>query len=115
MLIQLYSLIIQEDLLDIWAGGITEEDDVLYYSKLLDGHKWGADGGFIDLKSVWGQDTIVAIHSFAGKLVIFGKENIAIYNSPDIIANIALDEVIRGIGCVLFFGMRYHHRHLAVL
>ena len=84
----------------VWAGGITEEDDVLYYSKLLDGHKWGADGGFIDLKSVWGQDTIVAIHSFAGKLVIFGKENIAIYNSPDIIGNIALDEVIRGIGCV---------------
>ena len=84
----------------VWAGGITEEDDVLYYSKLLDGHKWGSDGGIIDLKSVWGQDTIVAIHSFAGKLVIFGKENIAIYNSPDIIGNIALDEVIRGIGCV---------------
>ena len=59
----------------VWAGGITEENDVLYYSKLLDAHKWAtADtGGFIDLKSVWGQDKIVAIHSFAGKLVIFGK------------------------------------------
>jgi len=85
----------------MWAGGITEEDDVLFYSKLLDGHKWGAsDGGAIDLKSVWGHDSIVAIHPFAGKLVIFGKENIAIYNDPDTIANIALDEVIRGIGCV---------------
>jgi hypothetical protein len=85
----------------MWAGGITEEDDVLFYSKLLDGHKWGAsDGGVIDLKSVWGHDSIIAIHPFAGKLVIFGKENIAIYNDPDTIANIALDEVIRGIGCV---------------
>ena len=85
----------------LWAGGITEENDVLYYSKLLDGHKWGSgNGGIIDLKSVWGHDEIVAIHDFAGKLVIFGKENIVIYNSPDIIADIVLDEVIRGIGCV---------------
>ena len=86
----------------MWAGGITEENDVLYYSKLIDAHKWStADtGGYIDLKSVWGQDKIIAIHSFAGKLVIFGEKNIAIYNNPDVIASIALDEVIRGIGCV---------------
>jgi len=86
----------------MWAGGISEENDVLYYSKLLDAHLWAtADtGGYIDLKSVWGQDNIVAIHSFAGKLVIFGRENIAIYNSPDDIDNIALDEVIGGIGCI---------------
>jgi len=84
-----------------WCGGITEEDDVLYYSKLLDVHKWGgSDGGYIDLKSVWGHDSIVAIHSFAGKLVIFGQENIVIYNNPDVIGDIVLDEVIRGIGCV---------------
>jgi hypothetical protein len=86
----------------MWAGGITEENDVLYYSKLLDAHKWAtADtGGYIDLKSVWGQDKIIAIHSFAGKIVIFGEKNIAIYNSPDVIGSIALDEVITGIGCV---------------
>ena len=85
-----------------WAGGISEENDVLYYSKLLDETLWATSdtGGFIDLKSVWGQDEIVAIEAFAGKLAIFGKENIAIYNSPDIIGSIALDEVIQGIGCV---------------
>ena len=62
----------------MWAGGITEENDVLYYSKLIDAHKWStADtGGYIDLKSVWGDDDIVAIAPFYGKLVIFGKENI---------------------------------------
>ena len=85
-----------------WAGGISEENDVLYYSKLLDPTKWASsdNGGIIDLKSVWGQDEIIAIEAFAGKLAIFGKENIAIYNSPDIIGSIALDEVIQGIGCV---------------
>ena len=85
-----------------WAGGISEENDVLYYSKLLDSKLWATsdNGGIIDLKSVWGNDEIVAIEAFAGKLAIFGKENIAIYNSPDIIGSIALDEVIQGIGCI---------------
>ena len=85
-----------------WAGGISEENDVLYYSKLLDSKLWATsdNGGIIDLKSVWGNDEIVAIHDFAGKLVIFGKENIVIYDNPDIIADIVLDEVIKGIGCI---------------
>ena len=85
-----------------WAGGISEENDVLYYSKLLDSKLWATsdNGGIIDLKSVWGNDEIVAVEAFAGKLAIFGKENIAIYNNPDIIADIVLDEVIQGIGCI---------------
>ena len=84
----------------LWAGGITEEPDVVYYSEILDAVKWGASGGYIDLKSVWGHDTIVAIKAFAGKLAIFGQENIVLYNNADDIDNLALDEVIRGIGCV---------------
>jgi hypothetical protein len=85
----------------VWAGGITEEKDVLYYSDLLDAHKWstGSSGG-IDLKTVWGHDEIVAIHPYAGKLAIFGKENIVLYNFPDEPTDMALDEVIRGIGCI---------------
>jgi hypothetical protein len=56
--------------------------------------------GYIDLKSVWGTDEIVAIAPFYGKLVIFGKHNIAIYNTPEDPDNLELNEVIRGIGCV---------------
>ena len=84
-----------------WAGGITEEDDVLYYSDLLDAHKWstGSAGG-IDLKTVWGHDSIVAIQPYMGKLVIFGTENIVIYNKPEEPTGMNLDEVIRGVGCV---------------
>jgi len=83
----------------LWVGGVAEQKDVLFYSNLLDGDDW-VGGGFIDLKSVWGTDDIVAIEPFFGKLVIFGENNIAIYDSPAIIGSIALNEVIQGIGCV---------------
>ena len=83
----------------LWVGGVAEQKDVLFYSNLLDGDDW-VGGGYIDLKSVWGTDDIVAIEPFFGKLVIFGVNNIAIYNSPAIIGSMALDEVIQGVGCV---------------
>jgi len=84
-----------------WAGGISEENDVLYYSDLLDSHKWSSgDSGYIDLKEVWGRDEIIAIQPFSGKLAIFGKENIVLYDGASDISNLALDEVIRGVGCV---------------
>lgn len=89
----------------LWVGGITEENDVIHYSALLDESQWYTaagitDAGYIDLKTVWGKDEIVALHAYANKLVIFGKENIAIYNDPQAIGIMSLDEVIRGIGCV---------------
>jgi len=86
----------------LWTGGISEEPDVVFYSEVLDAVKWGASGGYIDLKSVWGHDTVVAIKAFAGKLAIFGEENIVLYNNPEdpSAADFVLDEVIRGVGCV---------------
>jgi hypothetical protein len=91
----------------LWVGGITSEKDVLHYSSLLDESKWWTasgitDAGYIDLKTVWGKDEIVAIHSFTDKLVIFGKDNIIIYNDAAKAGSggMYLDEVIRGIGCV---------------
>ena len=91
----------------MWVGGVAEEKDVIHYSSLLDSDDFrttaengASNGGSIDLKTVWGTDEIVAIAPFFGKLVIFGKNNIAIYDSPNVIASIALNEVIRGIGLV---------------
>jgi len=84
----------------LWVGGIAEEKDVIYYSDTLNAHKWGSGAaGSIDLKTVWGTDEIIAIAPFYGKLVIFGKHNIVIYNGPDEPTTMALDEVIRGVGC----------------
>ena len=87
----------------LWVGGITEEKDVVYYSDTLNAHIWSTGAaGYIDLKTVWGTDDIVAIAAFYGKLVIFGKSNIVIYQDPidPSASSFQLDEVIRGIGCV---------------
>jgi hypothetical protein len=88
-----------------WVGGITEEKDVVYYSDTLLGDTWtGGTSGSIDLKSVWGTDEIISIAPFFGKLVIFGKRNIAVYLNPhdnpsSATTTFQLDEVIRGVGC----------------
>jgi len=87
----------------LWVGSIGENKDVVYYSDTLAGHIFnGGASGSIDLKTVWGGDEVVAITSFMGKLVIFGKNNIVIYNDPwsPAAATFVLDEVIEGVGCV---------------
>jgi len=87
----------------LWVAGIAEEKDVVYYSDTLIGHVFATGAaGYLDMKTVWGGDEVTALASFMGKLVIFGKRNIAIYNSPDdpSAAAFQLDEVIAGIGCV---------------
>ena len=87
----------------LWAAGFTEDKQAVLYSKTLEHHKWNGTGsGQINMKSVWGFDEVVALESFNGKLIIFGKNNIAIYNDPwdPSAGTFALDEVIRGIGCV---------------
>ena len=87
----------------LWVGGVDEANDVVYYSDTLIGHKFQTGAaGYVDMKTVWAGDQVTALANFMGKLVIFGKRNIAIYNSPDdpSSADFALDEVIRGVGCV---------------
>ena len=85
----------------LWCGGITESKDVVYWSNLLDGDDWnGGDAGILDLSKIWGTDEVVAIAPFFGKLIIFGKNNIVVYNNPTDVTSLALDEVISGIGCV---------------
>ena len=87
----------------LWVGGVAEANDVVYYSDTLIGHKFQTGAaGYVDMKTVWAGDQVTALASFMGKLVIFGKRNIAIYNSPDdpSSADFALDEVVRGVGCV---------------
>ena len=83
----------------LWVGGIPETPQTIYYSDLLIGKDFQASGaGSVDLSKVWGQDEIIAIAPFYGKLVIFGKSNIVIYSNPDSPSSLALDEVIEGIG-----------------
>ena len=85
----------------LWCGGVTESKDVVFWSNLLDGDDWvNGDAGILDLSKIWGTDEVVAIAPFYGQLIIFGKNNIAIYDSPTAVGSLALNEVISGIGCV---------------
>ena len=87
----------------IWVGNIGENKDVVYYSDTLIGQTFnGGASGSVDLKTVWSGDEITALASFMGKLVIFCKNNIVIYNDPwdPAAASFQLDEVIEGVGCV---------------
>ena len=87
----------------LWVGDIGENRDVVYYSDTLIGQTFnGGASGSIDLKTVWAGDNITALASFMGKLVIFGNNNIVIYNNPwnPAADEFVLDEVIEGVGCV---------------
>lgn len=87
----------------LWAAGMSEDKETVLYSRTLAHHEWnGVGSGSINMRSVWGFDEIVSLSSFNGKLIIFGKQNIAIYNDPSdpSAGSFGLDEVIHGIGCV---------------
>ena len=85
----------------MFVGGVTEDKAVMFYSVLLDGDDYtGTGSGLLDLKKVWDNDEIVNIAPFFGQLVIFGKNNIAIYDNPDDVSNMSLNEVISGVGLV---------------
>ncbi len=83
----------------MWYGGITEAPGVVFYSDNLIGEKLtGGAAGSVDLKTVWGNDEVVGLASIMDKIVIFGKQNIAIYTGASNPASMTLEEVIKGTG-----------------
>jgi hypothetical protein len=85
-----------------WVAG--SDGTTVYYSKLLDPTDWStaSGGGSISTSTYWpgGNDFITAITSYEDKLVIFGQKNILIYDSPDVVANILLNDIVAGVGCI---------------
>jgi len=83
----------------MWYGGITEDKGTVFYSDNLIGEvlNTGAAGA-LDLKTVWGNDEIVGLGALMDKLIIFGKNNIAIYSGASDPSTMALDELIKGVG-----------------
>lgn len=89
----------------LWAFDATHTE--LHYSDLLLETTWEdatspGSSGVIDLKSVWvyGRDEGVAISSFNGYLIVFGKNSILVYQEPTDPDNMVLVEHIKGIGCI---------------
>jgi len=85
-----------------WVAGVTSAKTTVYYSQLLDGALFsGVGSGLIDIESVVGSsDEITGISSHNNFLIIFCRNNIVIYNSPEDPTNITLADVITGVGCI---------------
>jgi hypothetical protein len=85
-----------------WVAGVTGAKTTVYYSKLLDGAAFtGVGSGLIDIESVVGSsDQIVGISSHNNYLIIFCRNNIVIYDSPDDPTNLTLADVVTGVGCI---------------
>lgn len=80
----------------------------LGFSDLLDGIDWTTgDAGTLNMRNIWpGTDTIQALAAFNGRLVVFGKNNIAIFADAtgsvlgiDPLA-MYVEDTISGVGCI---------------
>ena len=87
----------------LWAANVATNKTIVYFSDTLGGNKWtGGASGSLDVKSVWtnGMDSISALASFNGYLVIFGKKSILVYSGATNPAAMTLVEHIKGVGCI---------------
>lgn len=92
----------------LWLADTDTSKTTVYWSNLLDGTDFDSgSAGSLDLSSVLvrGNDEIVALGAHAGRLIIFCKRNIVIYQDTDADqvldpANMRLVEVLRGYGCI---------------
>lgn len=87
----------------LWVANTSANATTIYWSDLLTGMKWDTgSSGYIDVSKVWpdGSDTIVALASHNGVLIIFGKRQILIYQGAEDPATMKLADTIVGIGCI---------------
>ena len=86
----------------IWVSDITGDPQTVYFSRLLDGSDFqGGDSGSLSLNAVFpNTDKIVAIAAHNGFLIIFGRNNIAIYANPIDVTTLTLADYIPNVGCV---------------
>jgi hypothetical protein len=86
----------------IWMAAMAGDKQTVYFSRLLDGSDFsGGDSGSLSLGEVFPNgDEIVALAAHNGFLIIFGRNNIAVYGNPIDVTQLTLAEFIPNIGCV---------------
>jgi hypothetical protein len=86
----------------IWMADIVGDRQTVYFSRLLDGSDFqGGDSGSLSINSVFpNNDQIIALAAHNGFLIIFGRNNIAIYRNPIDVTTLALEDFIPNVGCV---------------
>lgn len=92
----------------LWCADTSTNKTTVYFSTLLDGTDWQTSNGELDLSAVLvkGNDEIVALGAHNGRLIIFCKNNIIIYQDGDNfqtnmdVQTLTLVDVISGVGCI---------------
>lgn len=86
----------------IWLADIAGDRQTVYFSRLLDGSDFsGGDSGSLSINSVFpNNDQIVGLAAHNGFLIIFGRNNIAIYANPIDVTALTLAEFIPNVGCI---------------
>ena len=79
--------------------------NIVSYCALLDETHWSTGAGEINVLGTAGAvstgfDELVAISSFDGYLVMFLRNSIVIYDSPEAPGSLAIEQIIQGIGCI---------------
>jgi hypothetical protein len=86
----------------IWLADIIGDRQTVYFSRLLDGSDFsGGDSGSLSLNAVFpNNDKIMALAAHNGFLIVFGRNNIAIYSNPIDVTQLELLEFIPNVGCI---------------
>jgi len=86
----------------IWVADIVGDRQTVYFSRLLDGSDFtGGDSGSLALNTVFpNNDQIVALGAHNGFLIIFGRNNIAIFSNPIDVTTLVLQDFIPNVGCI---------------
>lgn len=86
----------------IWMADIAGDRQTVYFSRLLDGSDFsGGDSGSLSLNTVFpNNDQIIGLAAHNGFLIIFGRNNIAIYANPIDVTELTLADYIPNVGCI---------------
>jgi hypothetical protein len=86
----------------LWMSDIIGDRQTVYFSRLLDGSDFsGGDSGSLSLNSVFpNNDQIIGLAAHNGFLIIFGRNNIAIYGNPIDVTELTLADYIPNVGCI---------------
>lgn len=86
----------------IWMADIVGDKQTVYFSRLLDGSDFsGGDSGSLSLNAVFpNTDQIIGMAAHNGFLIVFGRNNIAVYANPIDVTELTLADFIPNVGCI---------------
>ena len=86
----------------LWVANIGGDNQTVYFSDLQDPSNFTTGtSGYLDISTVIPTgDGIVSVSAHNGFLIIFCHRSIVIYSNPKDPANLTLQDVIKGVGCI---------------